>query len=106
MLEGARSARFARAHRRCPSETASRQPYRRGVTTARLSSLADSHPSDPKLGAAAAGLQELELGVLDYGQSLVQVAFDKQLTGLLHQAEKEIATGKADAKRALVLLDH
>ncbi len=33
-------------------------------------------------------------------------AFDKQLTGLLHQAEREIATGRAEAKRALAQLGH
>jgi hypothetical protein len=51
--------------------------------------------------AARRAFNDLELGVGDYGQYLVDAAFDRHDIGLLRQAEREVASGKSEARKIL-----
>jgi hypothetical protein len=67
----------------------------------KITNLAFTHPKDALLEAARQAFDQLELGIGDYGQYLVDAAFDKHDTRLLHQAEREVASGKAAARKIL-----
>lgn len=70
----------------------------------KLSNLAFAHPKDQKLEQARQAFDELELGIGDYGQYLVNAAFGKHTIGLLHSAEREISTGKREVRVAIRVL--
>ncbi len=67
----------------------------------KISNLAFAHPKDALLEQAREAFSELELGIGDYGQYLVNAAFGKQTLGLLHSAEREIMSGKREVRAAL-----
>jgi hypothetical protein len=67
----------------------------------KITNLAFAHPKDALLEAARIAFDDLELGLGDYGQYLVDAAFGKHDTSLLHQAEHEVASGKAEARKIL-----
>src|SRR5690348_7467297 len=70
----------------------------------KITNLAFAHSKDQKLEQAREAFDELELGLGDYGQYLVNAAFGKQTIGLLHSAEREITNGKRQVRAAIARL--
>jgi hypothetical protein len=84
-----------------PKRNREQQVVRDRCDNRAIEKLAYAHQKDAPLEAARVAFFSLSVGVGDYGQYLVDVAFDKQDTSLLHEAIREIASGKAQAKVAL-----
>jgi len=70
----------------------------RRVRVVRTRCDANSSVLSTKAGRA---LFDLSLGVSEYQQYLIGVAFERPSTSLLRQAQRDIAQGKAEAKKVL-----
>jgi len=78
--------------------------YAKCGATGHMLSFAAKYPRDAALQDAYNAYLELGLGIGDYQQYLVNVAFDHTGEGPLHQAEREIAQGRELANHALSAL--
>jgi hypothetical protein len=75
--------------------------YGKCLATGAMLDLASAHPQDAALQNAYRAYLSLGLGIGDYQQYLVNVAFDHTGMGILHRAQREIAQGRTLTKRVL-----